>query len=108
MRGAFGRRAVAFLVAVARLEVRGTPPGPVRSGGRRTCRRCHRSGCRTVRRARGPARPPAAAIEQAQAAAGGKDVLIAGGLSIAEQAIATGLVDEICLHIAPVLLGSIR
>lgn len=47
----------------------------------------------------------AAALEQARAAAGGKDVLIAGGLSIAQQAIAAGLVDEISMHIAPVLLG---
>jgi dihydrofolate reductase len=48
----------------------------------------------------------AAAIDQAREAAGGKDVLIAGGLSIAQQALAAGLVDEISLHIAPVLLGS--
>jgi dihydrofolate reductase len=47
----------------------------------------------------------AGAIDQARAAAGDKDVLIAGGLSIAQQAIAAGLVDEISMHIAPVLLG---
>lgn len=47
-----------------------------------------------------------AAIEQARTAAGGKDVLIAGGLSIAQQALASGLVDELWLHIAPVLIGS--
>ncbi len=48
----------------------------------------------------------AAAVDQARAAAGGKDVLIAGGLSIAQQALAAGLVDELSLHITPVLVGS--
>jgi dihydrofolate reductase len=48
----------------------------------------------------------AAAIDQARAAAGGKDVLIAGGLSIAQQALAAGLVDEISMHISPVLMGA--
>lgn len=47
----------------------------------------------------------AAAVDRARAAAGDKDVLIAGGLSIAQQAIAAGLVDEISMHIAPVLMG---
>jgi dihydrofolate reductase len=47
----------------------------------------------------------AAAVEQARAAAGEKDVLIAGGLSIAQQALAAGLVDEVAMHITPVLLG---
>lgn len=46
-----------------------------------------------------------AAVEQARAAAGGKDVLLAGGVSIAQQALAAGLVDEVVLHVAPVLLG---
>jgi dihydrofolate reductase len=47
-----------------------------------------------------------AAIDQARDAAGGKDVLIAGGLSIAQQALAERLVDELLMHIAPVLIGS--
>lgn len=47
-----------------------------------------------------------AAVEQARAAAGGRDVLIAGGLSTARQALAAGLVDELSMHIAPVVLGS--
>lgn len=47
----------------------------------------------------------AAAVEQAKAAAGGKDVLLAGGLSIAQQALAAGLADELALHIRSVLLG---
>jgi len=47
----------------------------------------------------------AAAVEQARKAADGKDVLLAGGVSIAQQALAAGLVDEVMLHITPVLLG---
>ena len=46
------------------------------------------------------------AVTQAKKAAAGKDVLIAGGLSIAQQAIADGLVDELALHVSPVLVGS--
>ncbi len=46
-----------------------------------------------------------AAVEQARAVAGGKDVLLAGGVSIAQQALAAGLVDEVVLHVTPVLLG---
>ena len=46
-----------------------------------------------------------AAVQQARAAAGGKDVLLAGGVSIGQQALAAGLVDEVVLHVAPVLLG---
>jgi dihydrofolate reductase len=46
-----------------------------------------------------------AAIEQARAVAAGKDILLAGGVSIAQQALAAGMVDEVVLHVAPVLLG---
>src|SRR5690348_17090587 len=46
-----------------------------------------------------------AAVEQARAVAGGKDVLLAGGVSIARQALDAGLVDEVVLHVTPVLLG---
>jgi dihydrofolate reductase len=46
-----------------------------------------------------------AAVRQARAVAGGKDVLLAGGVSIAQQALAAGLVDEVVLHVVPVLLG---
>ena len=46
-----------------------------------------------------------AAIEQARAVAGGKDVLVAGGVSIAQQALASGLVDEVVLHVVPRLVG---
>lgn len=46
-----------------------------------------------------------AAVAQARAVANGKDVLLAGGVSIAQQALAAGLVDEVVLHVTPVLLG---
>jgi len=46
-----------------------------------------------------------AAVEQARAVADGKDVLLAGGVSIAQQALAAGLVDEIVLHVVPKLIG---
>jgi dihydrofolate reductase len=45
------------------------------------------------------------AVEQARAAADGKDVLLAGGVSIAQQALAAGLVDEVVLHVVPRLVG---
>src|SRR6201991_2418851 len=46
------------------------------------------------------------AYAQAEAAAGGKDISIAGGASCARQAIKAGLVDEFDLQISPVILGS--
>ncbi len=46
-----------------------------------------------------------AAVAQARAAAGEKDVLIAGGADVAQQALTAGLVDEVQVHVAPVLLG---
>ena len=46
------------------------------------------------------------ALEQAQAAAGDKDVCIMGGADIGRQFIAAGLVDEISIHLVPVLFGS--
>jgi dihydrofolate reductase len=45
------------------------------------------------------------AIEQAIAAAGDKRVHIMGGASIIQQALAAGLVDELFLHVAPVILN---
>jgi len=47
-----------------------------------------------------------AALEQAQAAAGEKDVLIAGGAETIQQYLAAGLIDEFEIHVAPMLLGS--
>ncbi|HEY7045103.1 MAG TPA: dihydrofolate reductase family protein [Nocardioidaceae bacterium] len=46
------------------------------------------------------------AYAQACAAAGDKEVTIAGGASTVRQALAAGALDEIWLDIAPVLLGS--
>ncbi len=45
------------------------------------------------------------ALEQARAAAGDKDVSIAGGAEAAQQALRAGVVDDLTLHIAPILLG---
>jgi dihydrofolate reductase len=46
------------------------------------------------------------AIEDARAAAAEQDVLIAGGANAIDQSIDAGLVDELLLHLAPVLLGA--
>jgi dihydrofolate reductase len=46
-----------------------------------------------------------AAIEQARAVAGDKDVDIAGGASAVRQAFAASAIDELTLDIVPVLLG---
>ncbi len=46
-----------------------------------------------------------AALEQARAAAEDKDVFLAGGGSLIQQYLATGLVDELEVHIAPKVLG---
>jgi dihydrofolate reductase len=46
------------------------------------------------------------ALEQARAAAGDRDVMIAGGASAVQQYLAAGLLDELYLHIVPVLLGA--
>lgn len=47
-----------------------------------------------------------AALKRAVAAAGGKDVLIGGGVTTIRQYLRAGLVDELHLAIAPLLLGS--
>ena len=44
------------------------------------------------------------ALEQAREAAGGKDVIIGGGADVINQYLAAGLVDEIELHVVPILL----
>jgi len=46
-----------------------------------------------------------AALEQARAAAEEKDVLLAGGASAVQQYLKAGLLDELQIHVAPVLLG---
>ena len=45
------------------------------------------------------------ALEQAREAAGGKDVMLGGGANMASQYLAAGLVDEMVLHLVPILLG---
>jgi dihydrofolate reductase len=47
----------------------------------------------------------ASAMDQAKAAAGEKDVFIGGGANVINQYLAAGLVDEVELHIVPILLG---
>jgi len=44
------------------------------------------------------------AIREAKKAAGGKDVYVLGGAAVAQQCLRASLLDEINVHIAPVLL----
>lgn len=46
------------------------------------------------------------AVERAREAAGGKDVSVMGGADVIRQALAAGLVDELAITIAPVVLGA--
>ena len=46
-----------------------------------------------------------AALEQARAAAGGRDVRVGGGVSTIRQYLQAGLIDELHLALRPVLLG---
>jgi dihydrofolate reductase len=48
------------------------------------------------------------ALEKAQAAAGGKSVSVSGGASIIQQLLKARLLDEIQIHLVPVLLGDGR
>ena len=48
------------------------------------------------------------ALEQARAAAGDRDVAVSGGAQVIQGCLAAGLLDEIQLHVAPVLLGAGR
>ena len=45
------------------------------------------------------------AVERAAEAAGGKDVHVMGGADVIRQALEAGLVDELTIIIAPVVLG---
>ncbi len=45
------------------------------------------------------------ALRQARAAAGDKDVYVGGGADIINQFLAAGFLDELELHVAPILLG---
>lgn len=46
------------------------------------------------------------ALEQAKVVAGNKDVSVMGGANIGQQYLNAGLLDEIQLHLVPVLFGS--
>ena len=46
------------------------------------------------------------ALEQARKAAGDADVAIAGGASVVRQYLRAGLLDELHLHVSPVVLGA--
>src|SRR3954451_16605640 len=46
-----------------------------------------------------------AALEQARATAGGRDVHVGGGASVIRQYLQAGVLDELHVHVAPVLLG---
>jgi dihydrofolate reductase len=46
-----------------------------------------------------------AALRQARAAAGDDDVSVGGGASVAQQLLSAGLLDEMQIHLVPVLLG---
>ena len=45
------------------------------------------------------------ALQRAEEAAGGKDIMLLGGADVAQQYLKAGLLDEIHLHLVPVLLG---
>lgn len=45
------------------------------------------------------------ALKQGQAAAGDKDVSVAGGANVIQQYLSAGLLDEIQIHLVPILLG---
>ena len=47
----------------------------------------------------------AAAIEQARAAAGEKDVVVMGGGDVVRQVVDEGLADELRIHLSPIVLG---
>lgn len=46
------------------------------------------------------------ALAHAKEAAGGRDVMVAGGASTIQQYLRAGLVDELELHVVPLLLGA--
>jgi dihydrofolate reductase len=46
-----------------------------------------------------------AALDQAREAAGDKNVAVAGGANVVQQYVAAGLLDELQIHVVPVLLG---
>lgn len=47
-----------------------------------------------------------AAMQRAREAAGDATIAVAGGASTVDQCLAAGLIDELRLHIAPLVLGA--
>lgn len=45
------------------------------------------------------------ALERAKKAAGGKDVSLGGGADVAQQYLKAGLIDEMEIHVVPLMLG---
>lgn len=45
------------------------------------------------------------AIDQARATAGDKDVVVMGGANVIDQSLAAGLVDELRIHLSPLVIG---
>ena len=45
------------------------------------------------------------AIDQARATAGDRDVVVMGGANVIDQSLAAGLVDELRIHLSPLVLG---
>jgi dihydrofolate reductase len=45
------------------------------------------------------------ALERARDAAGGRDVALGGGAEVVQQYLKAGLIDEMEIHVVPVLLG---
>ena len=48
----------------------------------------------------------AAAVDQARAAAGDKDVVVMGGGDVVRQCLDANLLDELRIHLAPIVLGT--
>jgi dihydrofolate reductase len=46
------------------------------------------------------------ALKQARSAAGGRDVRLSGGADLIQQGLQASVVDELTIHVAPVLLGA--
>jgi dihydrofolate reductase len=46
------------------------------------------------------------ALRQAKAVAGDKDILVAGGAAVEQQYLKAGLLDEIQIHLIPILMGN--
>jgi dihydrofolate reductase len=47
----------------------------------------------------------AAAVDQARATARDKDVVVMGGANVIDRCLAAGLIDELRIHLSPLLLG---